>query len=1139
MNTQSVSRNTRVGALLILLALLVGASANAQEKVQLLHKAQKGQRMTYQLEGNFAMEVAGNKVTFEMKLTYQDTIRDIAATGEITRERVLEEMEVTVNGQKMPVPEEANKGKQVVVMKPDGTIVSVELEEVENEKRYREQQWRMAQPFALIYPAQPVGVGDKWSYEYKEDEEKGIVAAVTEYEVLGFEKVKGIETVKLKLDYQETGSDKGKMSVSGEVWVEKASGDLVTAEVKMEGVPFRIEAHGEMRPSITGTLRIERTAGSPIGIAAPDQQPTAPDKKKEKTLEEIVKDYEKLEGIFTLYRKKEAGKDTLYMEIREDQLDQLLLLQVTASSGTGGFGLVAGDPIADILFKFVRRDEQLLFVVPNIGFAADEKKPIARAVKRSFADAYLEAFKIEAKSAERKSLLINVTDLFRSDIARITLLATFAGGGSYSIDKEKTAFNYVKVFPTNLVVQTAYHLSRGLDRGGVLPFSIPGLTIGAPLADPRSLPIVINYNLFFLPVNNGYRPRLADPRVGYFVTEYQDFTEDKEEQTKRYILRWHLEKSDPNAKLSPPKEPIVFWLDNAIPTEYRDAVRRGLLLWNRAFERIGIKEAIVVKQMPDDADWDHADMRYNVIRWVTSPASGYAVALFRANPLTGQILNASITVDANMTRFTKLEFKRMVDPLSGLQEEDHPHLSDPRRCSYAEEVLPHAWLGFTAMNLLAGSAATKVTEKRYLEDFITEVVAHEMGHILGLRHNFIASTLHPLKALANGERVRQNGVVSSVMDYNPFNLMALHAPNTEYWTTTLGPYDRWAIEYGYLPIKASSPEAEKPTLQRIASRCNEWGLAYQSDEIADQFDPLVTRFDLSSNPLEYWALMFRDLRRLIDLLPKRIPERGESYWQFTRYFNGLINMYGRAGIITSRYIGGLHIRGNHRGDPGEQFPLVPVKAEDQKRALALLREYIFSKNAFNFPKSLYLKLAPNPFPDWTSFLTGSLRQDAPIRDTISAIQRNILNRLFNPSTLNRMVNNEFKSPNPNATLNLPTLFRTVTDAVWEELRIGGSVDSLRRLLQRAYLQIMVDMLTKLDSPAPEDAKMLARYHLRQLKGALQKNLPKAKDEYTRVHYAEALEMINKALEAKYMLTQPAPPARPFSIWDLLGSQGSP
>jgi hypothetical protein len=875
---------------------------------------------------------------------------------------------------------------------------------------------------------------------------------------------------------------------------------------------------GEMIPPIGGTLRVERTAGSPLGITGTDAQASAPEKKKEKTIEEVVKDYEKQDGLFTVYRKRDGGKDTVYLEIREDQLERLLLLQATASTGTASTALAAGDPLADLLFKLVRRDEQVLFVVPNLQYDADAKKPIARAAQRSFPDAYLEAFKIEAKSKERKSLLIEVTDLFRSDITQFTRAAALAGGGAYTIDKEKTAFQAIKAFPANLLVRTAYHLSRG--GGGAA--GLGGLAAGGSLADARSLPVVVNYNLFFIPAD-GYRPRLSDPRVGFFTTDTQDFSEDREEQMRRYILRWQLEKAEPNAAMSPPKEPIVFWLDNAIPAEYRDAVRKGLLLWNPAFERLGLKNAIVVKQMPDDAEWDHADMRYNVIRWVTSPGSGYAVALFRANPLTGQILNASITVDANLTRFLKLEFARMIDPLSALAPPPAGGRSR-QRCTYAEEALPQAWLGYMAMTLLANPKATKVTEQQYIDAFLTSVVAHEMGHILGLRHNFVASTFRPMKALAGGGGVRTDGVVASVMDYNPFNPMALRAPDSEYWTTVVGPYDRWAVEYGYTPIDAAGPAGERPQLKTIAARCNEPGLAYASDEVADGFDPLVTRFDLGQDPLEYWDMMLRDIDALMQRLPERLPEKGESYWQLTRAFNGLLGSYAQGASVVARYVGGLRLSANHRGDAGEKPALAPVSARDQRRALQILRRYIFARDAVRIPKEALTNLAPDPYPDLVEVLVNGAPQDAPVRDRVSSIQRLILAQLLDPATLARMANNEFKVADPKATLTMADLFETLNAAIWEETGTGAGVDALRRDLQRAHLAALANMLLRPARGTPEDAKMLARYHLRRLKTRLQAALPKAKDEYTRIHYTEAIDRIDQALDAR-LTVGTAPAAR--------------
>lgn len=1104
-------------AVLAAVCLLLAVAATAQEKVTLQYKAQKGQKMTYRLEADLNSEFGGQKINVLIKQTSADEILDVSASGEITRQSVDEEVEMIVNGQKMPVPEESGKRRTITVTKPDGTLVSVKWEGGrEPTEAERKAQMRLMQATQIVFSPSPVGVGDKWTREYKEDTEKGTPSAVAEYELLALEKAKGVDTAKLRYTYREAGREKN-MSLQGEVWVEVASGDIVVMNLQAENFPF---APSDQAPTFSGKLRAERTGGSPIGGAAAAAQPAEPPKKKEKSIEEVVKDYEKIEGLFTLYRKKEAGKDTVYMEIRDDQLDRLMLLQVTQSTGTGGYSLAAGNPIDDILFKLVRRDEQILFVVPNVRFRADERQPIARAVKRSFADAYLESFRIEARSEERKSLLINISDLFRSDIAQITRLAQ-AAGGAYSIDREKTVINALKNFPNNLVVQTAYHLVRAGGGGGGASFSIPGMSSGAPLADPRSLPLEVTYNLFFLP-ENGYRPRLADPRVGYFVTEFQDFTQDKDDQTTRYILRWHLEKAELDTPLSPPKEPIVFWLDNAIPTEYRDAVREGILWWNKAFERIGIKDAIVVKQMPDDADWDHADMRYNVIRWVTSPSSGYAVALFRANPLTGQILNASITVDANMTRFARTEFKRMINPFSAFDPEPLP--ANPFLCSMAEEAAYQAWFGATAMKLMQSPKSTRISESEYVKQYIREVVSHEMGHILGLRHNFVASTLHSTKELADANRINHLGMTASVMDYTPVNIVALHSPRSAYWTQGLGVYDYWAIEYGYKPSKATTPEAELPMLRAIARRCTEPGLAYMGDEFADNIDPLITRFDLGKDPLEYWATIFQDVSQMIPQLPAKAVKPGENYYELTRSFNGLLSMYARAANAVSRYIGGVRLRQNHRGDPNEKSPVVPIGAVEQKRALALLTQYVFSPRAFNFPKEVYLKLAPNPFPDYAEMLTSRPRLDAPVRDTISGIQVRTLRRLFSEQTLSQIANNEFKARQPDETLSMTALFEQVSNAINAEIINGTSVPALRRLLQRTYLRTLADMLVNPDSEVPDDAKMLARYHLRRLKGQILAVRNKPLDATTRVHLDEMASEIERVLNARYTIGSASEPA---------------
>ena len=1132
------------------------AKVTPAEKTVVVYKAQAGQIRRARAAATLAFtDPAGAKHTIDIKETGKTTYTNVSASGDITFDDVTETSDTTFDGQKDP--REDKKETNTSVIHPNGVLVSYKNSEGDKDKeKFSSRLYNATTP---IFPAKPIGAGDKWSFDFKGDEAMGTRSGHADYEIISVDKVGDTDALKIGFTYLESG-EKG-ISSKGVFVIEKSSGDKISEEYKIDNVPL---GDDEDKVYASGNATSQRTEGGPLPGAKNAAGPAdkKEEAKKDKTIDEIVKDYEKIPGFLTLYRKKETGKDTIYAEVREDQIGKLLMLQTTASTGNGD-ELIAGDPISDIVFKLTKlQDDKVVITIPNWYFQADTKTPMGRAVKRSFPDGYLQAFKIEAKQTERKSVLIDISDFFRGDFAQISQALNGAPGGGglfggagpsagYSLDREKTYITSIKNFPENLVVYTQYHFLRG------------GRASASALADPRSLPLTVTYNLFSLPNDaetykptNGYTPRVADGRIGFFTTEHINFDDDsKEDQTVRYILRWDVKKKDPNAALSEPVKPIIFWLDNAIPVEYREAVKKGVLNWNKAFEKIGVKDALVVKQMPDDADWDHADMRYNVVRWVVtaddSPRNGVAIALFRTNPLTGQILNASVSVDASWTRYGKLQRRELIDPAvsyaKGAQigadiiaeatakgepipAEIQRQLSNNSfRCEIGGEGLQQkAWMGDFARRMLR-DGDNPAAEKAYTDQLLVETVTHEMGHIMGLAHNFVASTEFTLDQLKNPAIVAEHGISASVMDYNNFNISAVKAKGVNFYSQTIGDYDCWAMEYGYRNFGSATEEASR--LKDIASLTNQPGHQFQGDiEAILGVDPRVTQYDMSKQTLDYWEKMLQMSRYLMLNLDKREPKRGQSYWEFTRQFNGLINNYSRAAGIASRHIGGVELNRNHKGDPNEKPTVTPVDPAKQKQALRMLNAYVFSPNALTFPEYFYNHLTGDPFG-------VNLTPDFPVADQIARIQRNSLTGLFSTGVLRRIANAEYKaSGDKKETLTLPELYSSVAASVWAEVGQKKNIPTLRRQLQRTHLDTMTDMVIK-SSPAPEDAKMLARETLRQLKTAI--TVAKAQpglDTYTQLHLSDSLGKIDRALNAQITISAGGGGGAPNLLQLLMGGK---
>ncbi|MFM9872588.1 MAG: zinc-dependent metalloprotease, partial [Fimbriimonadaceae bacterium] len=600
-------------------------------------------------------------------------------------------------------------------------------------------------------------------------------------------------------------------------------------------------------------------------IAKPAAKPETQEEKDIKKYEEKIKDLPKFEGQFTLYQRKQE----ILIELPEDKLGQLFCAQATVNKGVGMDGIQAGDPLnqdfVDV-FEFRRGPaEDIQLVKRNLRFRFNPSDPLSLSSSRSFPDAILDNYSIEATHPTKNLVLINATELFQGEVFGLRKAISGSVGTGYSPDRQNFSVESIHAFPENAVVQYNVHYKKmgGDDDLAALLSALLGLT-GPPTADSRSLPLTLTFNLWFRK-DDGYQPRYADPRVGFFTTDYFDVAKLKQpERTTRLIQRFHLEKKDPSAAVSEPVKPITWYLDNSIPEEYKQGVRDGILYWNKAYKAIGFKNAIVVKDAPDDKTFDHADGRYNLVRWTMTENSAYAVAWFRADPISGEIMNAAVTIDANYPASAFTEFQdEVVGPNSknswlddeGKQSLIQKYINKPFAdagfkkisCDHAKGLADQAAYAYNLME----ATGVPVDAKEYVRIMVADLVAHEVGHCLGLRHNFAASTFHTTEQLKDFDLIEKTGVAASVMDYVSLNLEAVLAGHKGYYNPTVGPYDLWAIQYGYQQYPGTNQETEQYQLNNVARRYGEPGLLYLTDEDADGQNPLSVRWDLGSDNLKY------------------------------------------------------------------------------------------------------------------------------------------------------------------------------------------------------------------------------------------------------------------------------------------------
>jgi hypothetical protein len=865
------------------------------------------------------------------------------------------------------------------------------------------------------------------------------------------------------------------------------------------------------------------------GAAAAARPDTGKPELPWKPWKDVTKDTRVASGLFTAYLKRE----NVYLALKPEQFDRDYLMVTELSEGIGTF-LDAGTDLRSDLIRFHRAGDHVQLWVVNPYATATPNTPAARIVAYSFGQSVAQSFPIASIRDTTNEVLIDLAPFVVSDFADLgpffQLISEFyhARGGT-TFDRERSSFQSLRMFPTNTEIEAR------------LTFRTSGYLGIETLADYRYIPLGVHYSILQLP-DVPMRPRYADDRVGYFISAMKNYSRDTAETFfVRYVNRWRLEKKDPSAAVGEPVKPIVFYLDRTIPLEWRPYVRDGILEWNKAFEESGFKNAIQVLDAPDDTLWSAEDARYSTVRWMADNDATYAIGPSDVDPRTGEILNADILFTASWIQAWQGEYHEWTGPQAMISEvfrEDSLLRADPaesgarfrRLCSYSTGLAQRATLVRAVLVAQGVIAPGAPVPREYIGQALKEVVMHEVGHTLGLRHNFRGSAAIPNAKLFDRQFTATHGTSASVMDYNDPVVALDRAKQGDYYSRTIGSYDRWAIKYGYATAGGESPDAERPGLQAIAGQAADPDHVYATDEDASfggyGLDPNVTRFDQTSDPLAWAQERVKLVNRLFDSLELRLVAPGEGYPKLRRAFTSLLFNRWYATLVTTKYLSGAYTSRDHRGDPNARPAFRAVPAARQREALAFIAEAGLGEHAYKFSPDLLNKLAPARWYHWDANpFTGS-RIDFPLHDWALALQSTLINLLTDPGVLARLRDGALRAVDDEEVVTIPDVFTTLTATVWAEAGYGPGAQrarnagSIRRDLQRQYLNTLVGMVVGTARAVPEDARTVARATLGDLAAHLDKALAGGGllDAYTRAHYADSRERIRQALNAQIVQT---------------------
>ena len=822
-------------------------------------------------------------------------------------------------------------------------------------------------------------------------------------------------------------------------------------------------------------------------------------KDETKSFKELFESSKELPGLFSMYSDTTNGKS--WMVIPDSMLQKEFIYFSHAADGVAEAGYTRGSYGNSKIITFHKYFDRIEIHTENTNYYFDPDSPLNKAKEANINTPILASLKIEGMDSSKTKYAIAGDALFLQEEFEMIKRPSAKPGDSVlgKLSREKSKIHHINNYPENTEVTVDYVYDNPTPKMG-----------GQALEDARVVTVRYQHSILNAP-DDGFQPRKDDARLGYFNTQTEDMTSASSTPWKDMIHRWRLEKADPDAAISEPVKPIVWWIENTTPLEFRDYIKSGVEKWNLAFEPLGFRNAVQVKIQPDTADWDAGDIRYNVLRWTSSPSprySGYGPSF--VNPRTGEILGADIMLE--WSGMTGRLWRSEVFQNAGFENFEEAETSEmDARATYAEWIHRCDAGHIQAQQTLFAAAALRARsfsdedQEKFTRETLHRLVLHEVGHTLGLSHNMAGSTLQTPERLKDAAIVESEGMSNSVMDYPAINFARNKSEQTKFFDDTPGPYDMWVIEYGYSD-GLDEEDAEAERLENILKRSTDPRLSFGND--ADDMrrpgggmNPDVNIYDLSSDPVAYAAERCEFVN---ELLPQIVEEYGNedqsSFHEVRRAYLTLTGEYiTQLGVMT-RQIGGVRYNRSH---PSQQntAPLQPVSKQDQKAALNALKKYAFAPNAFDASSSVYGYLQDQR----RGFGFFASPEDPKIHARISSAQKNALSHLLHPTVLQRMIDaaeygNEYE---------LSEYMNDLTDAIFKaDLRT--SVNTSRQLLQIEYVNRLIKVLDpKNNYDVVSQSMTLAT--LRRIER--EQKAASSPSAMTKAHREHLLFLIEKALES--------------------------